>query len=58
MAKFVRAYVPFLTVFVSVFLRDFWHAVYVYYAVPEFTGFTAERSAYSQFLDPFVEIDT
>jgi len=28
----------------------------VYYAVLEFTGLTAERSAYSQFLDPFVEI--
>jgi len=56
MAKFVSEYLPFLTVFLSVFLRDFWHAVSVYYAVQEFTGFTAERSAYSQLLDPFVEI--
>jgi len=29
---------------------------YVYYAVAEFTSFTAKRSAYSQFVDPFVGI--
>jgi len=56
MTMFVREYLPFLTLFLSVFFHNFSHVVYVYYAVPEFTGFTAESSPHSQFLDPFVEI--
>jgi len=33
--KFVRQFLPLLTVFVLVSLRDFWYVVYVSYAVPD-----------------------